>query len=155
MVDYRHSGKGYVVAPPSRHASGVCYRWCGPRDTAKLPVSFFTTDSYFGRGNAAIRRTTEYFDADQNDPAVVVKKYRKQYSHNIACLMTHNRVLSRDRSKCIFLIAKSLFEAEASNDEVAAVVWRSPYFRDKWGEDYQKLCEELTRIKQAVERGRK
>ncbi len=154
-VDYRHSEKGYLVAPPSWHASGVRYRWRGARDVATIPPSFFTTLAYFGKGNTAIRKTTRYFDPDNANASEVVKKYQSRFSYHVGRLMTHDKVRSPDRSKCVFLIASSLFKAGASDDEVAAVVWQSPYFRGKWGHDYEKLFEELTRVKLAIERGMK
>jgi len=52
-------------------------------------------------------------------------------------LARHTRVLSHDRSVCIYIMIRALHDSGASPDEIAAVVWRSPYFR---------LNAELTRI---------
>jgi len=39
-----------------------------------------------------------------------------------------------------------LHEAGATVDEIASVVWTSPYFRDKYGEDEEALETEISRI---------
>jgi hypothetical protein len=40
-VDSRVEGKGYVVAPPSVHATGVCYEWARRVEPAPLPAWLF------------------------------------------------------------------------------------------------------------------
>lgn len=47
-----------------------------------------------------------------------------------------------------------LHEAGATLDEIASVVWGSPYFRDKYGEDRNALETEVSRIIAKVEAGR-
>lgn len=39
-----------------------------------------------------------------------------------------------------------LSEAGATLDEIASVIWSSPYFRDKYGEDLNALETEVSRI---------
>lgn len=153
-VDYRKEGKGYVVAPPSRHATGVRYRWGGQSKVVDIPPSFFLPSGPFGDGNSAIRRKIEYLSPLGHDWRQVVKKYAKHISHETRRLIEHDRVVGApDRSKLVFKIGMSLFKAGADEDEVASVVWRSPYFTSKWGEDYHKLNAEIARIKAAFERG--
>lgn len=39
-----------------------------------------------------------------------------------------------------------LREAGATLDEIASVIWSSPYFRDKYGDDVNALETEVSRI---------
>ncbi len=39
-----------------------------------------------------------------------------------------------------------LHRAGATMDEIASVIWASPYFRDKYGEDPNALESEVSRI---------
>ena len=39
-----------------------------------------------------------------------------------------------------------LHEAGATLDEIASVIWSSPYFRDKYGDDQNALETEVSRI---------
>jgi hypothetical protein len=46
-VDYRLDGKGYVVAPPSKHVSGKPYRWGNEIDAIEpLPDDFYATKTF-------------------------------------------------------------------------------------------------------------
>jgi len=76
----------------------------------------------------------------------VVEKYRGLLPWDRYSLMKHNRVLSGDRSRCIFMIVQALHDAGASPDQIASVVWRSPYFIDKHGHRIERLEAEIARI---------
>ena len=51
------------------------------------------------------------------------------------------------RSTMIFKIAAELRDAGMTWSEIASVVWRSPYFTDKHGQNIKRLASELKRIK--------
>ena len=92
--------------------------------------------------------------AAEIDPLVcdwraVVEKYRRRLRpRHVVTLMTTHRMLSgpNKRSQMIFMIAAELYDAGATRDEIAAVVWRSPYFIDKHGQSINRLESELDRI---------
>lgn len=52
----------------------------------------------------------------------------------------------KDRSSCIHLMIACLHEAGASRDEIASVLWDSPYFFEKHGRDIGKLNDEISRV---------
>jgi hypothetical protein len=142
QVDYRYGGRGYVVAPPSLHASGHRYRWVmGTRSFAKLPQSFFTGSEVFDPVDVDI-------DPERHDADEVLKRYGRKMPHAVRVLAEHQRVVGRsDRSRCIFLVAARLHEAGASPDEIAAVLWRSPYFTSRQhGQSLRALQTEVSRI---------
>lgn len=85
-------------------------------------------------------------DPDRYAAADVIEKYRRRMRFSRVSLMKHSRVLSFDRSRCIFMMVAELHWAGASRDEIAAVIWRSAYFRSKHGQDLNHLTSELTRI---------
>lgn len=80
------------------------------------------------------------------DPAEVARRYRKKLRSEMYWLMTDKVQMSRDRSRCIFMIVAALHEAGATKDEIAAVVWRSPYFISKYGQSLRSLNQEVGRI---------
>jgi len=55
-------------------------------------------------------------------------------------------VLASNRSDRVFAMVAGLHEAGATLDEVASVIWTSPYFRDKHGADPVALETEISRI---------
>jgi hypothetical protein len=87
-----------------------------------------------------------YIDPHRHDPDVVIARYSNSIRWRYLCLMRHKRLISRDRSRCIYMIVAALHGAGAGPDEIAAVLWRSVYFLDKYGEDQVALKEEISRI---------
>ncbi|GGC12837.1 hypothetical protein GCM10011363_31910 [Marivita lacus] len=81
-----------------------------------------------------------------HDPLAVLRKYRSKLTASTRSLIRHNRVMAPNRSSRIFAMVAGLHEAEASLDEIASVIWSSPYFRDKYGEDQNALETEVSRI---------
>jgi hypothetical protein len=78
----------------------------------------------------------------------VVEKYRCRLRPRHVALMTaeHMRSGPNKRSQMIFVIVVELYDAGATWDEIAAVVWRSPYFLSKHGQSIDRLCDEFKRI---------
>ena len=89
---------------------------------------------------------TGQIDPTRFDPSGVIKKYKKDLPPSRRRLMEDTSVKSRDRSRIIFMIVAALHDAGASLDEIAAVLWRSPYFISKHGADLFRLKQELNRI---------
>ncbi|WP_411235342.1 DNA-primase RepB domain-containing protein [Marivita sp. S0852] len=76
----------------------------------------------------------------------VLKKYRSKLDASTRSLIRHNRAQASDRSSRIFAMVAGLHEAGATLDEIASVIWSSPYFRDKYGDDINALETEVSRI---------
>jgi RepB DNA-primase from phage plasmid len=89
---------------------------------------------------------TEEFDPTKFDAEAVIQKYKAALAPNRRRLMKHASVQSRDRSRIIFMIVAALHDAGADPNEIAAVVWRSPYFISKHGADLFRLNQEVNRI---------
>ena len=85
---------------------------------------------------------------DKHSWWAVVAKYRRRLRPRHVALMTADAMISgpNKRSQMIFVIAAELYDAGAQWDEIAAVVWRSPYFIDKHGKSIDRLDAELSRI---------
>lgn len=81
-----------------------------------------------------------------HDRLAVLKKYRSKLSASTRSLIRHNQVLADDRSARRYAIVAGLYEAGATLDEIASVLWTSPYFRDKYGADQSALETEVSRI---------
>jgi hypothetical protein len=75
----------------------------------------------------------------------VLKRYEKQLPQDVRQLIHAERVEEPDRSKCIFKIVASLDKADASPDEIAAVLWHNIYFTEKHGHDEGRLEAEINR----------
>lgn len=88
-----------------------------------------------------------------HDRLVVLKKYRSKLDTSTRHLIRHDTVQAPDRPNRIFAMVAGLHEAGATLDEIASVVWGSPYFRDKYGEDRNALATEVSRIIAKVEAG--
>lgn len=89
-------------------------------------------------------------DPHKHDAERVIAKYKNKLSGSDRCQMEHRGVISPDRSRAIFMIVVALYEAGATPDEIAAVVWRSVYFVSKYGQlgdkRYDVLDREISRI---------
>ncbi len=76
----------------------------------------------------------------------VLKKHRSKLDPKARVLIRNNKAHEKDRSAQIFHMVISLYEAGASLDEIASVIWDSPYFQDKYPDDIGALHAELSRI---------
>ena len=95
-------------------------------------------------------------DPLKHDWKQIIAKYAPKLKRIHVRVMRAEIMDSPNRSRMIFLIAVHLYEAGATRDEVAAVVWRSPYFVSKHGHNVDRLESELGRISDYLEtRGRK
>jgi hypothetical protein len=97
-------------------------------------------------------------DPTAHDWRAVVDKYRRRLRPRHVALMTTEVMRSgpNKRSEMIFMIVAELYDAGADWDEIAAVLWRSPYFISKQTQSIDRLEAELTRIKDYLARqGRK
>ncbi len=74
------------------------------------------------------------------------RKYRSKLSASARTVIRHNNVLAPDRSKWIFVMVTELFEAGATLDEIASVIWDSPYFLDKYGRNRKALERQVSNI---------
>lgn len=76
----------------------------------------------------------------------VLRKHRSKLSASARTVIRHDRVLAPDRSKWIFMMVSELHGAGATLDEIASVVWGSPYFRDKYGNNLNALERQVSNI---------
>lgn len=95
-------------------------------------------------------------DANPNrhDRLTVLKKYWKDLHPKVRTLVRHRKAYEPDRSAQIFHMIAGLHEAGASHDEIAGVLWDSPYFIEKHGQDIGKLNDEIGRVIGKLEGGR-
>lgn len=85
-------------------------------------------------------------DPHKHDRLTVLKRYGKDLHPKVRTLIRNRKAYQPDRSSQIFHIIAGLHEAGASHDEIAAVLWDSPYFFEKHGYDMEKLNEEIGRV---------
>ena len=76
----------------------------------------------------------------------VLKKYGKDLHPKVRTLIRNRKAYEPNRSAQIFHMIAGLHEAGASHDEIAAVLWDSPYFFEKHGYDIGKLNDEIGRV---------
>ncbi|MDX8353955.1 DNA-primase RepB domain-containing protein [Cognatiyoonia sp. IB215182] len=93
-------------------------------------------------------------DPFEHDRMSVFKKYRRHLSASTRSLIRHTEVRAENRSDRIYAMVAGLAEAGATPNEIAAVIWGSPYFQDKYHSNHGKLEEEVFRILDKVEVGR-
>jgi hypothetical protein len=75
----------------------------------------------------------------------VVEEYKDRLSRAGYNIIRHRSVISYNRSRTIARIIRELDDAGASVNEIAAVVWRSPYFLSKYGARLDRLKAVLKR----------
>lgn len=87
-------------------------------------------------------------DADPNthDRLTVLKTYWKALHPKVRTLIRNRKAYEPNRSAQIFHMVAGLHEAGASLDEIASVLWDSPYFVDKHGHEIGKLNDEIGRV---------
>jgi len=104
--------------------------------------------SIWPKANLAERREapTGEIDPTKFDADAVIQQYKAALAPNRRRLMEHASVQCRDRSRIIFMIVAALHDAGATPNEIAAVVWRSPYFISKFGRHRGRLADEIRRI---------
>ena len=76
----------------------------------------------------------------------VLKKYGKDLHPKVRTLIRNRKAYEPNRSVQIFHMIAGLHVAGASHDEIASVLWDSPYFVDKHGRDVEKLNDEIGRV---------
>lgn len=86
------------------------------------------------------------FDHKAHKRLDVVKKYRAKLDPKARALIRDKKAYEGDRSDQIFHMVVGLHEVGATIDEIASVVWDSPYFQDKYPDDLGALNAELSRI---------
>ena len=74
---------------------------------------------------------------------IVAENYRERVSPQCYDLMRHRRERREDAPQCVTRMVRALNKAGASGDEIAAVVWRSPYFISRYGQTREKLTAVL------------
>lgn len=85
-------------------------------------------------------------DPTKHDRRAVLKCYRKDLHPKVRSLIGNRKVYEPDRSAQIFHMIAGLHEAGASPDEIACVLWDSPYFVERHGQDLGKLNDEIARV---------
>lgn len=85
------------------------------------------------------------FDLDR-DPITLFKKHWRRIKHSKAqAMLLHRKVFVKDRSVQIFIMIKGLAEASVPWDDIACMIWHSPYFREKHGSNINALESEIQR----------
>lgn len=85
-------------------------------------------------------------DPTKFDRTAVIKKYSKDLHPKARTIMRNRKAYEPNRSAQVFHMVAALHEAGARHDEIASVIWDSPYFVEKHGHDIGKLNEEIARV---------
>lgn len=93
-------------------------------------------------------------DPTKHDRVAVLERYRRYLPMKVRYLIGDRTVRERDRSAQIFHMIAGLQKAGASRDEIASVLWDSPYFVDKHGRNLAKLNDEIARVVGKLEGGK-
>lgn len=153
-LTYRHGGdKGGSAAnkllrlpgsfnhKPERGMPFIPLLHFDPRPITARPHALFGKDS-----SEACEPHAMEMNPLAHERFAIWKKYRSKLTVSTSHLVRHNEVRASDRSSRIFAMVAGLHEAGATLDEIASVIWTSPYFRDKYGDDQNALETEISRI---------
>lgn len=153
-LTYRHGGDKGGSAPNKLLRLPGSYNHKPHYDKPFIPLVHFDASPVKARPKLLTGRrgvgTAEPEPLDMNphshDRLAVLKKYRSKLDTSTRHLIRHNKVLADDRSARRYAMIAGLHEAGATLDEIASVIWSSPYFRDKYGDDQNALEIEVSRI---------
>lgn len=93
-----------------------------------------------------VKHSRVQIDPFKYDPDKVLRKMKGKLDPIVRSLSRDKSVRMRDRSKQIYVMVVGLHNAGGTPDEIASVVWRSPYFQSKYGESLLALQTEISRI---------
>jgi RepB DNA-primase from phage plasmid len=150
MLAYRYGGdrNGWSVTKMLRLPGTINRK--PEYDCPKVELVWNTREPYPNWPDASAIRQNNLsppeIDPTRHDPDEVIRRYTPRLAPRFRHLMKDARVFSSDRSKMIFMIVVNLNEAGATPDEIASVVWRSPYFMAKHGNSLRRLNDEIFRI---------
>jgi hypothetical protein len=141
----RAAGRVRCTARLISAADGVYALHVFPQPTSVQPAT--TGDRDGGAGG------WDDLDPMACDPRAVVTKYKRRLKPQHVSLMTEKIMMSEvnSRYRMVFIIVAELYDAGASWNEIASVVWASPYFVSKRGKRIDRLVSELSRIADYIE----
>lgn len=153
-LTYRHGGDKGGSAPNKLLRLPGSFNHKQGYDKPFIPLLWFDPRPITARphllkgrnGSHAVRHVALHTNPQAHDRLKVWKKYRNKLNVFASCLLRHNQVLVSDRSKQVFTMVVGLHEAGATTDEIAGVLWTSPYFHEKNGNDRDALETEISRI---------
>lgn len=93
-------------------------------------------------------------DPSRHDPHEVMPRYRRRMGLVAGTLMTARSVMRADRSGAVYQIISAMITAEATDNEIAAVLLVNPYFTSKWGSDASEAERQILRIRSLLEAGK-
>jgi len=86
------------------------------------------------------------------NPKALLRRHMSAIDHRKARdLLRHDRVRVPDRSRQVFIMIKAMFDAHLPVDDIACLIWHSPYFREKHGMDVNMLEREIQNILSKLE----
>jgi len=153
-LTYRHGGDKGGSAPNKLLRLPGSFNHKPEYDKPFIPLLWFYPQPITERPD--LLAASEGFPATKFSPATlkpnahdrrtVLKKYRMKLDVSTRHLIAHDQASAPDRSRRIFAMVAGLYQAGATMDEIASVVWGSPYFREKYGDDQNALETEISRI---------
>lgn len=153
-LTYRHGGDKGGSAPNKLLRLPGSFNHKPGYDKPFIPLLWF--DPQLIKDRPSILAETQAWQASEFNPAImnpdahdrrsVLKKYRLKLDVSTRHLIAHDQAIAPDRSRRIFAMVAGLHQAGATMDEIASVVWGSPYFREKYGDDQNALETEISRI---------